>query len=226
MHPILRPNQERARYAIIGLYIVAAGTIASVISAFMQYQLLGSANIGMAEAEANDQRERIIAIINVIIFIINAVLFISWFRRAYFNLHQVPGATPSFTEGWAAGAWFVPFLNLARPYQIGKEIYQQSKEQAGESDDNNSLPGLWWATFLIMNISANIAARLARSAESPEEFKTATLVNLVVEGLTFIAIFLAIRFIKTTSRYEDAMQHGLLVDEIGEPEKPEQQEQV
>jgi hypothetical protein len=215
MHPILRPNKQRAQYAVYGLYIAVAGTLASAISAYMQYRLLNGFNIGIAEAEANDRREQVIAILNAVVLIVNAILFICWFRRAYFNLHQVPGATPSYSEGWAAGAWFVPLLNLVRPYQIGNEIFRQSKEQAGEADNNNSLPGMWWASFIIMNITSNIAVRWVRDAETAENLSQATIFSLVVDGLAFISLFLAIRYVKTTSRYEEKMQQGLLVDEIG-----------
>ncbi len=50
-----------------------------------------------------------------------------WFRRAYFNLHQKVSYL-SHSEGWAAGSWFVPIVNLYRPYQIMKEIYVETKE--------------------------------------------------------------------------------------------------
>jgi hypothetical protein len=223
MHPILRPNRQRAQYAVYGLYIAAAGTLASAISAFMQYRLLNGFNIGIVEAEANDRREQLIAILNGVLFVANAILFILWFRRAYFNLHQIPGATPTHSEGWAAGAWFVPLLNLVRPYQIGNEIFRQSKEQAGESDNNNTLPGMWWASFIIMNFAANISVRWLSDATTGDELSQATIFSMVVDGLSFISIFLAIRYIKTTSRYEEKMQQGLLVDEIGKEAEEEGQ---
>ena len=77
----------------------------------MQYNLIDRIAHGgeytMEEADLNDLREMVIGILYVIAYIVSAVTFIQWFRRAYYNLHLlVPRLNRE--EGWAAGSWFVP----------------------------------------------------------------------------------------------------------------------
>ncbi|MDR0666202.1 MAG: DUF4328 domain-containing protein [Campylobacteraceae bacterium] len=127
----LKPNEQRAKKAIILIWIVLILEIVSFISSYMQYDLLQTfANGGYISpeaADANDNREQIIGIFCLIAYIISAVTFIMWFRRAYYNLHQEADSL-LYAEGWAAGSWFIPIINLYRPYKIMKELYVKTKE--------------------------------------------------------------------------------------------------
>ena len=127
----LKPNGQRAKNAITLIWIVLALEIISLISGYFQYDLLqtvaNGGEISTETATANETREQMIGIIYLIAYIISAITFIQWFRRAYFNLHLKVNHL-SHTEGWAAGSWFVPIISLYRPYQIMKEIYQETKE--------------------------------------------------------------------------------------------------
>jgi len=123
----LRPNQERAKTAIILIYIVLGIELIDCVSDYFQLRLLqrfqSGITVSVSEATANDMRVTILALIYMVAYITSAVMFIRWFRRAYFNLHQVARVL-THSEGWAAGAWFVPIVNLFRPYQIMKELYE------------------------------------------------------------------------------------------------------
>ncbi|AYN04196.1 DUF4328 domain-containing protein [Flavobacterium sp. 140616W15] len=125
----LRPNEQRAKNAMLLIWIVLSINIVSLISNFLQYNLLHTvANGGFItpdEANANDSTQQIILIIYLIFFIISGVTFIQWFRRAYYNLH-LKVDNLSHSEGWAAGCWFVPIISLYRPLQIMKELYNDS----------------------------------------------------------------------------------------------------
>jgi len=127
----LRPNEQRAKSAIVLIWIVLAFEIISFISSYIQYDLLQTAanggQISMEYATANDTRERIVGITSMIVYIISAITFIQWFRRAYYNLH-LRAELLSYTEGWAAGSWFVPIVNLIRPYRIMTELYEETNE--------------------------------------------------------------------------------------------------
>ena len=127
----LKPNGQRAKNAITLIWIVLVLEIVLLISGYFQYDLLQTAangsEISIETATANDTREQIIGIIFLIAYIISAVTFIQWFRRAYYNLHLKVNHL-SRTEGWAAGSWFVPIVSLYRPYHIMKELYQETRE--------------------------------------------------------------------------------------------------
>ncbi|WP_263008871.1 DUF4328 domain-containing protein [Chryseobacterium suipulveris] len=127
----LRPNEQRAKNAIILIWIILGLEIISLISGFSQYSLLQSAvngsEISEAAADSNDNRESLIGIVFILTCIVSVVTFIMWFRRAYFNLHQMI-RNLSHDESWAAGSWFVPILNLFRHVSIMKEMYVRPKE--------------------------------------------------------------------------------------------------
>ena len=125
----LKPNRQSAKNAITLIWIILVLEIVSLISGYFQYDLLqtvvNGGDISMEAADSNDSREQIIGIIYMIAYVISAVTFIQWFRRAYFNLHSlVPNLT--YTEGWAAGSWFVPVIGFFRPYQIMVELYNKT----------------------------------------------------------------------------------------------------
>lgn len=80
-----------------------------------------------------------------------------WLRRAYFNIQTAYPNRTEFTDGWTIGAWFVPFLNLVRPYEIVKEVWQKTFGLLhGDKKDETAKIGWWWATFLIANFFNSI----------------------------------------------------------------------
>jgi len=167
----LRPNVQRSKNAIIFIWIVLVLELILCVSNYFQLNLLQSISdggyISPSEADANDNRQLIIAVLYTIVVTISAVTFIQWFRRAYFNLHILVKGL-SNTEGWAAGAWFVPFLNLFRPYQIMSEMSKKTKELVSKHELNSSFSnisssniiGIWWALWVISGIGNRISYKL------------------------------------------------------------------
>jgi hypothetical protein len=207
----LRPNNQRAKYAIMLIWIVLTIDIMSLISSFFQYNLIqtvvNGGFISTEEANANDTREQIIGVIYMIVYIISAVTFIQWFRRAYFNLHLRANEL-SQSEGWAAGSWFVPFVNLYRPYQIMKELFYETKSllmQNGISINDNftsSSLGLWWTLWVTNNIVGNIVFKHSLKAESIDELTLSTIGSMIVNVIGIPLAIVTIRIIKDYSRVE------------------------
>jgi hypothetical protein len=118
----LRPNDQRAKTAIMMVWCVLLLEILMIISDWMQYRLIDGVQHGISittdEAYANDMRQRLLALLHLVVFVISAITFIMWFRRAYYNLHIKLENKLLQPEGWAAGGWFVPIVCLYRPYHI------------------------------------------------------------------------------------------------------------
>jgi hypothetical protein len=207
----LRPNGQRAKNAITLIWIVLALEIVALISEYFQYDLLqtvaNGGEISVEEADANDIREQIISIVYLIVFIISALTFIQWFRRAYFNLHLKVNHLEQ-TEGWAAGSWFVPFVNLYRPYQIMKELYVETKNilvKKGLSVSNNfttSYLGWWWALWIIDNIIGQFVFRYSLRAEEVDEFIIITIASMIENIVSIPLAFLAMKVIKDYAAVE------------------------
>jgi hypothetical protein len=207
----LRPNSQRARTAIALIYAVLVMEIVSLVSGFFQYNLLHNIDLGQdvstAAAEANDTRESLIGILYLIVYVVSAVTFIQWFRRAYFNLHQRIHDL-SYTEGWAAGSWFVPILCLFRPYQIMRELYRatgqltRGKEAGTGVNLSTNFLGLWWALWVISNVLGQFNFRLTMHSESLDMMITTTIIGMILNALGIPLAFAAVKVIRDYSRVE------------------------
>ena len=219
---MLRPNEQRAKTAITLLWIVLALEIASLISACLQYNLIqtvaNGGDISSEAADANDLRQQAIAIMYTLAYIGCAITFIAWFRRAYFNLNQK--LYLSQTDGWAAGSWFVPILNLFRPYQMMKELYVETRElllQKNCSPVNlgTTLLGWWWTLWIVSNFLGRFVFRYSMSAETVDEILTSTMANITSNIIGIPLALLAIRVIKNYAAVEP------LLYQMEEEEQPE-----
>ena len=202
----LRNNATRAREIITIFFVLIGLTVINSASLIWQYMLLDDvvknpSNIDEELLTLSDNVRSVVAIANLICLIISVIYFIRWFRRAYYNLHQLPEARPDYSEGWAAGAWFVPFLNLVRPYQIMKEIWEGSQRAVAHRlgvMEGTGFIGLWWAAHLISNIYSNIVTRISNNAATAEDLMSAHRLELIGDVLSIIATVLAIQLIRKT----------------------------
>jgi hypothetical protein len=206
-----RPNEGRAKLAITMIWMVLAFDIIALISDSFQFDLLQRMATGsgytMEEAESNDTRQQVIAVVNIIVLIISGVTFIQWFRRAYFNLHTRVHNL-KYTEGWAAGSWFVPFINLIRPKQIMNELYERSDALLAKRSTNyiqkisTSLLGWWWGLWLLSRILNQISFRLGMKAESVDELTTSTVLSIVATVVGIPLAFVTVKVIKDYAAIE------------------------
>ncbi|HSG66518.1 MAG TPA: DUF4328 domain-containing protein, partial [Gammaproteobacteria bacterium] len=111
------------------LYAQVAVSLVAVFSGWLEYELLGdlargafeSDELADAAAEASDARQLLVGIFQIAIFIVGGILMLMWIHRANYNARQLGAAGLRFTPGWAVGWYFIPILNLWKPYQAMKE---------------------------------------------------------------------------------------------------------
>jgi hypothetical protein len=210
----LRNNEKRARIAILLIWIVLGLEIISLISSYLQYDLLQTASNGgyvsNREVETNDSREQIIGLIYLVAYIISGITLILWFHRAYYNLHQKVSAL-SFSEGWAAGCWIVPFVNLYRPYQIMKELYVETKKlltQRGLAEKvgyTTAYLGWWWALWIINGVLGQIIFRSSSKADDIDELLNITGISIGSSITGIIAAIVTIKVIRDYSNVESVL---------------------
>jgi len=119
------------------VWIVALLAIGMVIdlvgasSCYLEIQLLSRADSGgivtMEQANANDIRQALVGLGQMAVYFATVVAFLMWMHRAHRNLPALGAQNLKYSPGWAVGGWFVPFLNLVRPYQVMGEIWRESK---------------------------------------------------------------------------------------------------
>lgn len=206
----IRPNSERAKAAEYLIWALLIFGLISLGSSYLQYDLLVRLQEGFPvsdhQLEMNDLREGGIGIMTLALYITSVVTFIRWFRRAYFNLHSRT-VTPLYDEGWAAGAWFVPILNLFRPYKIMQEIDEEtslliSKRTQEPVKKDNVLIGSWWALWIIAGIVGRYIFRIGLRAETLEDLMQSTKADMVGILIDTPLAILAILVIRAVSKKE------------------------
>ncbi len=201
----IKPNDDRARAAIMMIWAVIALELVGVVSNYMQYDLLQNFSNGVEysteQLENNDLRVKLVTIIYGIFFAMSGITFIMWFRRAYYNLHQCYKPV-RFSEGWAAGAWFVPILNLFRPFQIMKELFDLNNYLLAKNGIKNikTFPAFyvstWWAFWLINNAMIQILSKVSPEGDEVQSLSNESLFYIGQSIISILAGLLIIKIIK------------------------------
>jgi hypothetical protein len=116
-----------------------------------------------------------------------AIFFGVWIHRAAKNLRALGRSGMKFSPGGCVGWFYVPFVNLVRPFRAVSELWRASESDA-ESDGyawvtmgtSTALLGVWWGAWIVGNIISNISARIDDPSASGG-------VGLVGSGLIAVA---------------------------------------
>jgi hypothetical protein len=105
---------------------------------------------------------------HTLLTLVTAVIFLVWLHRSYANLEALGARDCTYSPGWAVGYFFIPILNLFRPYQVTQEIWKASDPRcasarplAWKSAPGSALVGLWWTFWILTNIAAQVSTRIS-----------------------------------------------------------------
>lgn len=206
----LKDNSIRADILIKSFKVLLAIILLLIGYFIWRFQLIVHINDHSPETiELSNWVGRVIGISFIVNYIVIIVLFVNWFRRAYGNLHRAgAGRRLTFTERQAAWSFFIPIVNLARPYTIAKEILYETRKKIGDLSSDFSfnrstqIVGWWWALFLIERVVSRTASSFMRNAHSVDKFEFATQLAIGSNLFTVGLIFVTLQMIKTISREE------------------------
>jgi hypothetical protein len=187
------------------LWVQLGVTVISMLSDFGQMSLVGSGNITTESAEANDARQWMIGLLHFGVFIATGIIFLKWIYRANLNCHGFGASDMKFTPGWSIGYYFIPFINLVRPYQAMKEIWKVSSDPKNwQAQQGNALLRWWWALWLISGFLGQLTFRMSMNVNSLSSLEAATMVSImssIVEiPLILVAMTLVTRIIEKQTR--------------------------
>ena len=204
-----KPNDKRATAAMILVGIVLFFEIITLFSDYFQFKLAKLAqeggNITTSMIENNDLRQLVVYLLFMVVYGISAVTFIQWFRRGYNNLHQRINHCNQ-KEHWAVSSWFIPIICLFRPFQIMKEMWDETLELLKQYDkdyyphDKTSILTWWWSLWIISSFAGNIVLRYGFTTDTAAELMNYTLASMIH---SIIAISLAIFTLKMINSYSD-----------------------
>ncbi len=98
-----------------------------------------------------DVLDGLVGLGQAVLFIVTVVFFLRWWHLMV--RHAISrGVGVGVTPGWAVGYWFIPFANLAKPYNVARAVV---------SGLGVSAPlGVWWGFWIASNIASNVSARM------------------------------------------------------------------
>jgi hypothetical protein len=162
------------QFTLMILFIVGCD---SIVSDFFQLNFLSdihqSQNLGQnlsrgwiqSTADSNDARQRLVAQIWLVLYIINVIVFSVWIIRASKNVRALGASGLEFSPGWAVGWYFVPLACFFKPFEAMREIWKASKNpKQWRSLETGSVVGWWWFAFLAGGVTGYISSALQLGA--------------------------------------------------------------
>lgn len=186
------------------LYIGIFLTVVSFISTMFELRLLEALEQGAFESEeaflavanVNDRRQQIIGWMELGWYVIAGTISLIWIYRSAHNA-GVHATRMDFTPGSCVWWYFIPIATFWKPFQAMREVWNEAARQAGEdADGGGALLGVWWFTWLAMNIVYQVSFRAALRDNLVLSDQAAQ-VGAVMDVICAIAFIL---MIKTVSR--------------------------
>lgn len=193
------PTMTTVLATLLGLCALLA--LLAAVADLMQLSLLGRAAQGIVtetEADSNDQRVMIIALLRGLVFLATAVTFGMWTYRMSSNAHALTTGL-DVSPGWAVGYYFIPFLNLYRPYQAIKEVWQACEADPQLRDGTRwkvaevpALLPLWWGAWLLSGFAGRLLNRASGDPDTLEELTTVTQFSIALDLWFLLTSLLAL----------------------------------
>lgn len=197
-----RPLRGRARLAIGALVVWMAANLIAFWAALRQSELLARLSQDAyreTEVWANERRMQLAAAGGLLALVAAAVAFLALLFRANRNARAL-GVAELAHRPIAAVLWFfVPIVNLWRPYRITREIWLASEPRPRGpwflARPSRIVPA-WWAAWLAYVAVEWMARRIAGRSPDVGDLVTATRLELLACSVGFLAAALAIRLIR------------------------------
>jgi len=161
---------------------------------------------------ASDFFTMIIGLLQFIFIILLFINFLRFIHRTAKNLQQKYNQHMRFTPGWSIGYFFIPILNLFRPYQAVKDIWDTSGRKA-HSDD--SLVGIWWALWILSNVLGRAAMKYTMKNLDAGADTTSTILYLISDSLDIVLYVIEFKMVKTiaTSFFRNFEENPEIINE-------------
>lgn len=141
----------------------------------------------------------------LVAYVGSIVTFLRWQHLAVRQLTAL-GLFSGVTPGGAVGAWFIPFVNLTRPFQNVRAMLAGA---GGEGAVAEARAGGWWAMWIISNVAAQIESRVSMSNGFDGRPPTASYgFGIFSSAAGIVAAVLCIGVVRTLQRHLDDRLKG------------------
>jgi hypothetical protein len=193
------------------------GVFSNLAEARLVTRIIDGELVTIDELDSNDNRQAAVGTIQFLVFIAAAILFLVWIYRAYKNLGALGASGLEYSPGWAVGGWFVPFLNLWRPYQVTAEIWKASdpdahvsEPQAWQAAPTSPLVKFWWGLWIVGGIIGGFMLRFAfQEPEDLEALRSRAFTFVAADAIEIPAAILAILVVWHITNRQDEKSRRL-----------------
>lgn len=144
-------------------------------------------------AAATDLARLGVLAVYIPIYVTCVVSFCMWTYRANRNAAALAGRPLTHSPAWSVGYYFVPVVNLFRPYQAMKEIWGAS----GVRRVSTNLLTVWWTLWIVAEFGNRLLNRLNFKAETAGDLRGCTFLEI---ALGFVNVPLCITAILVVRR--------------------------
>lgn len=155
-----------------------------------------------------------ILVFSVLVYFFNMVIVCMFMYRANSNVRALGATGLDNTPGWCGGYWFVPILNLFKPYQCMNEIHKASTNRNGrqwKSAASHPLMGVWWGCWLIGGFLTRFENRMAFQGIDLGNGRFALSIAVVVlmsaAALTLVVILRSITSLQSNPQQAQPTSH-------------------
>ena len=200
----MKSARTRANWSYVGLGLCVAAAAFSIVVTLQEIELLhafdGGEYVSLSEADASDARVASAGLLSSASIVAAAIAFCLWIHRASWNLRALTQGPVRFSPGWSVGCFFVPIVNLFRPYQVMNEIYRVSHGRQSGSP----LLGIWWASWLVGGYLGWTATRLFFQEPDIAAAITADWLIIISDIALVLAAVATIVLIRRVTLWQDA----------------------
>jgi predicted Zn finger-like uncharacterized protein len=226
------PTLPKRGRAVVAMALLGANALVSLMEIginalqFARYSGMVAADLpGEEDFSVFDLVEGCSGFIYFAVTVATVITFCMWIHRAHKNLSLLGAEGLQYSAGWAVGYFFIPIVNLFRPYQVTQEIWKASDPAVPPEDPfawknapGSGLIGAWWALWIITNIVGNVVFRMTLSPNpTPDMLKAGAVISAVDEMLSIAAALLAILVIKRIQERQDPKYEQVLEAVGGRP---------
>jgi len=197
-------SSSAARFFLVVTAIVSGMTLLLGLSIPSE---LGTRS-GMSYANAYDK----FVTASAILYLATAIPFIIWLRKAYCNLRHLGATDLKYSPNWALWSWFIPIINLFRPYQVVREVWIETsmvlarRENAKVDNISSAIVAWWWFFFLAMNLLSSISGNIINSVQDKNDIVTYIQIGNVGNITAIIGSIIAINLIAKVSNIQSMVK--------------------
>ncbi len=184
----------------IMLWIYVGVTIVSILSSYVEMDLLSMAQFSINLAQANDLRQCALWLLHAVTFVITGIAFLRWIYRANSNCHGFGAQGMKFSPGWSVGWYFIPIVLIFMPYQAMKEIWRVSRNPEGwQNESGGPLLRWWWGLWIASNIFEQLSIRMSLNSSTMDALMASTVVSIASDIVTIALCVVGISLISAIS---------------------------